>query len=226
MLEKFINSQAISISLLHKQINLKIMVRNFTFVRAGLLALVVLMTTSAFAQSVISGTIMDGSNNEPLIGASISVKGTSIGTTSDVDGKYTLNGVPAGSETLVVSFIGFFRQQVTIGSQSVINLTLAADASILGEIIVIGASDIAIDRQTPVALSNITSIDIEEKGGNQEFPELMKSTPSVYATKTGGGYGDSRISVRGFDQVNTAVLINGQPVNDMENGRVYWSNWA
>lgn len=202
------------------------MVRNFTFVRAGLLALVVLMTTSAFAQSVISGTIMDGSNNEPLIGASISVKGTSIGTTSDVDGKYTLNGVPAGSETLVVSFIGFFRQQVTIGSQSVINLTLAADASILGEIIVIGASDIAIDRQTPVALSNITSIDIEEKGGNQEFPELMKSTPSVYATKTGGGYGDSRISVRGFDQVNTAVLINGQPVNDMENGRVYWSNWA
>ncbi|MFT6879873.1 MAG: hypothetical protein ACJARG_000800, partial [Arcticibacterium sp.] len=184
MLEKFINSQAISISLLHKQINLKIMVRNFTFVRAGLLALVVLMTTSAFAQSVISGTIMDGSNNEPLIGASISVKGTSIGTTSDVDGKYTLNGVPAGSETLVVSFIGFFRQQVTIGSQSVINLTLAADASILGEIIVIGASDIAIDRQTPVALSNITSIDIEEKGGNQEFPELMKSTPSVYATKT------------------------------------------
>ncbi len=48
----------------------------------------------------------------------------------------------------------------------------------------------------------------------------------MYATKAGGGFGDSRINVRGFDQRNTAVMINGVPVNDMENGAVYWSNWA
>ncbi|MGB1041745.1 MAG: TonB-dependent receptor, partial [Flavobacteriales bacterium] len=54
----------------------------------------------------------------------------------------------------------------------------------------------------------------------------MNKTPGVYATKQGGGYGDSRISLRGFDQRNTSFLINGQPVNDMENGWVYWSNWA
>ena len=59
-----------------------------------------------------------------------------------------------------------------------------------------------------------------------EFPEIMNKTPGVYATKQGGGYGDSRISLRGFDQRNTSFLINGQPVNDMENGWVYWSNWA
>jgi len=53
----------------------------------------------------------------------------------------------------------------------------------------------------------------------------MNNTPGVYATKQGGGYGDSRISLRGFSQSNTAFLINGQPVNDMENGWVYWSNW-
>jgi outer membrane cobalamin receptor len=53
----------------------------------------------------------------------------------------------------------------------------------------------------------------------------MNRTPGVYATKQGGGYGDSRISLRGFDQRNTSFLINGQPVNDMENGWVYWSNW-
>jgi len=58
-----------------------------------------------------------------------------------------------------------------------------------------------------------------------EFPEIMNKTPGVYATKQGGGYGDSRISLRGFDQTNTSFLINGQPVNDMENGRLYWSNW-
>lgn len=54
----------------------------------------------------------------------------------------------------------------------------------------------------------------------------MKMTPGVYATKQGGGFGDSRINVRGFDQKNVAVMINGIPVNDMENGWVYWSNWS
>ena len=51
----------------------------------------------------------------------------------------------------------------------------------------------------------------------------MNKTPGVYTTKQGGGYGDSRISLRGFDQRNTSFLINDQPVNDMENGWVYWS---
>ena len=54
---------------------------------------------------------------------------------------------------------------------------------------------------------------------------MLNSTPGVFATG-GGGAGDSRITLRGFQQENIAVLINGMPVNDMENGRVYWSNWA
>ena len=85
--------------------------------------------------------------------------------------------------------------------------------------------DVAKERLTPVAVSTITASEISLKVGNQEFPEIMNSTPGVYATKQGGGYGDSRISLRGFDQRNTSFLINGQPVNDMENGWVYWSNW-
>tara|TARA_R110001632_G_scaffold154869_2_gene273041 strand:- start:743 stop:3256 length:2514 start_codon:yes stop_codon:yes gene_type:complete len=88
-----------------------------------------------------------------------------------------------------------------------------------------GVIDIAKERETPIALSIITARDIVLKTGNLEFPEIMNKTPGVYATKQGGGYGDSRISLRGFDQTNTSFLINGQPVNDMENGRVYWSNW-
>src|SRR5210317_1636440 len=85
--------------------------------------------------------------------------------------------------------------------------------------------DIAKVRETPVAVSTISPSDISLKVGNLEFPEIMNNTPGVYATKEGGGYGDSRISLRGFDQRNTSFLINGQPVNDMENGWVYWSNW-
>ena len=88
-----------------------------------------------------------------------------------------------------------------------------------------GVIDIAKERETTIAVSQISAQEVLLKVGNQEFPEIMNKTPGVYATKQGGGYGDSRISLMGFDQINTSFLINGQPVNDMENGWVYWSNW-
>ena len=104
-------------------------------------------------------------------------------------------------------------------------IQLEEGGSILDEIIITSTS-FAIDRKTPVAVSTIKAADIERKLGTQEFPEVLKSTPGVYATKSGGGFGDGRINLRGFNSENVAVMINGVPVNDMENGRVYWSNWA
>ncbi len=94
------------------------------------------------------------------------------------------------------------------------------------QVVLTGVADIAKDRKTPVAVSTIKEAQIIEKLGNQEFPEILNSTPSVYATKGGGGFGDSRLNIRGFAQENIAVMINGVPVNDMENGSVYWSNWS
>ncbi|MCU7617794.1 TonB-dependent receptor [Chryseobacterium sp. PBS4-4] len=96
----------------------------------------------------------------------------------------------------------------------------------IDEVVLIGVADIAKDRKTPVAVSTIKEAQIVERLGNQEFPEILNTTPSVYATKGGGGFGDSKINIRGFAQENIAVMVNGMPVNDMENGRVFWSNWA
>ena len=93
-------------------------------------------------------------------------------------------------------------------------------------VIVGGVTDIAKDRKTPVAVSTLKEAAMVEKLGNQEFPEILNSTPSVYTTKSGGGFGDSRINIRGFSQENIAVMVNGMPVNDMESTKVYWSNWA
>ena len=103
--------------------------------------------------------------------------------------------------------------------------TLGTFVSLEEVVVASGVIKIAKERETPIALSTISAEQISLRVGNQEFPEIMNNTPGVYATKQGGGYGDSRISVRGFTQRNTAFLINGQPVNDMENGWVYWSNW-
>jgi hypothetical protein len=182
------------------------------------------VSATVLGQIKISGTIVD-ETNQPLPGASVLEKGTTNGISTDFDGKFTLN-TKSNSGTLVFSFIGFKTKQVTFSSSktNIGNVQLEEDNS-LDEIIVVSNS-FAIDRKTPVAVSTIKAEEIELKLGTQEFPEILKSTPGVYATKQGGGYGDGRINLRGFNSENVAVLINGVPVNDMESGRVFWSNWA
>lgn len=102
----------------------------------------------------------------------------------------------------------------------------AAKSKDIEEVILRGVTDIAKDRKTPVAVSTIKAAQILERQGNQELVELLNTTPSVYATKGGGGFGDSQIVMRGFESRNIAVMVNGMPVNDMEGGTVYFSNWT
>ena len=78
---------------------------------------------------------------------------------------------------------------------------------------------------SPTAVSQVTALEIEERLAGQEFPEVLKNTPGVHANGQGGGWGDSEIWMRGFDNTNVATMINGVPMNDMEGGTVYWSNW-
>ena len=128
-------------------------------------------------------------------------------------------------KNLLVAFsIAIFPLFAQEGNEKVTD-TLGTYQNLEEVVVSSGVIDVAKERKTPIAVSKISAKEILLKVGNQEFPEIMNNTPGVYATKQGGGYGDSRISLRGFDQTNTSFLINGQPVNDMENGRVYWSNW-
>jgi outer membrane receptor for ferrienterochelin and colicin len=185
-----------------------------------------LMTVTAFSQGTITGTVYDGETDTPLPGATVVVKGTTNGTSTDFDGNFTIN-VSAEAGTLVFSYIGYDTKQVAFTSAgSLGNITLNPNAEELEGVIVTGVQDIAKDRQTPVAVSTIKAAEIQEKLGSQELPEILNTTPSIYATKSGGGFGDGRVNIRGFDTNNSAVMINGVPVNDMENGRVFWSNWA
>jgi outer membrane receptor for ferrienterochelin and colicin len=184
-----------------------------------------LIVSTAFAQGKVTGTVTDGKGSLP--GANIVIKGTKIAVSTDFDGKFSINTTTNSGE-LVISFIGYKSKTVKFnGATNVGTVALIADDNQLQEIVVRSSVvDVAKDRKTPVAVSTIKAAEIQEKLGSQEFPEVLANTPSVYATKSGGGFGDSRINIRGFDQKNIAVLINGVPVNDMENSSVYWSNWA
>jgi hypothetical protein len=86
-------------------------------------------------------------------------------------------------------------------------------------------SDQAISGKTPVAFTEFGKEQITDELGSRDIPMLLNSSPSVYASTDSGGAGDARINVRGFDQRNISILINGVPTNDMENGWLYWSNW-
>lgn len=100
---------------------------------------------------------------------------------------------------------------------------------LLSESVIVGKGviDLEENRKTPVAVSTILKQEIQDKAvGNVEFPEILKNTPSVYVAGQQGGFGDSKMFLRGFDQSNTAYLLNGQPINGMEDGNMYWSNWS
>jgi iron complex outermembrane recepter protein len=192
-----------------------------------LIAVLIFLSAATFAQGVIKGVVLDAGNGESLIGTTVYLDGTTIGTTADLDGSFQFNA-PAGDYKVIVSFVGYEPKEipVTVGSGTTDLGTIELESNAIGLNEISVFADVAITRKTPVAVTSVPAEVIERELGNQEFPEIMKMTPGVYATKSGGGYGDSRINVRGFDQRNVAVMINGIPVNDMENGWVYWSNWA
>jgi outer membrane cobalamin receptor len=178
----------------------------------------------ANGQTTINGTIVDKLSKEPVAGAVIIAKDADAVTISQINGFFRLN-LAQGAQKVMVTLVGYIPKEINVTNSPDLGvIELESDALELEGVMVV--SSYAKDRETPIALSTIKAEVITEKLGSKEFPEILRSTPSVYVSKSGGGYGDSRISLRGFDSNNIGILINGVPVNDMENGRVYWTNWA
>lgn len=191
------------------------------------LALGLLMTLSVSAQ-MIKGTVTDGNDGDPLIGASVIIKGTTVGTITDIDGNFSMNKPADGGNMLEISYLGYESMVYDLSEGMDLGIvSLMAGMEGLEEVVVTGVMDIVQNRRTPVAVSTISASEIQAKAsGNVELPEIAKATPSIFVSGQAGGYGDSQVWTRGFDQINTAFLLNGQPINGMEDGRMYWSNWS
>jgi len=180
-----------------------------------------MMTTGLFAQSIVG--IVHGL--KPLEGANIVVEGTELGSVSNDEGMYTISDVSLGTYDITASFIGYssVTKSLVVGEgDNVVDFHLEVDAVVLSALEVLASRA---DKTTPVAYTTVDKAEMEVRLGSQDIPMILNTTPSVYATQQGGGAGDARINVRGFNQRNVAVMINGVPQNDMENGWVYWSNW-
>ncbi len=208
-----------------------------TFKRIFVLIAASIVAFPAMAQNPISGRIVDGENGSALAGVVITNTRTGDVAVSNNDGSFRIKST-AGEQILEISYLGYKKKDVTVtaGQTSLGDVALEIDAISVANVVIV-AGIVTSDRQTPVAVSNITREQLEMRLSNRELPEILKSTPSIYATKSGpssstdgagagGGYGDARINIRGFENHNVGVLVNGVPVNDMENGKVYWANWG
>ena len=182
-----------------------------------------LMPIALLGQSVV-GVVNDKEGN-PLVGANVVVDGTDKGGVTDNSGKYTIDVGASGDYGVTASYIGYSSLTNSVKVDDIvgtINFLLEIDAVSMSALEVLASRA---DKTTPVAYTTISKEEMEVRLGSQDIPMILNTTPSVYATQQGGGAGDARINVRGFNQRNVAVMINGVPQNDMENGWVYWSNW-
>ena len=175
-----------------------------------------------YAQALkVSGSVVDAKTGEALIGVSVLETGTTNGNITDLDGNFSLS-VESGAD-LQFSYVGYKTQEVKVNNSDFLVIMLESKAITLEDVTITG--QMARTQVTPVAVSQVTALEIEERIAGQEFPEVLKNTPGVHANGQGGGWGDSEIWMRGFDNTNVATMINGVPMNDMEGGTVYWSNW-
>ncbi len=188
--------------------------------------LTVTLTLSTFvllAQGVVTGKIVDGDTGEGLPGATILIEGTSLGTVSNINGDFSLN-VPSRGSVLIISYVGFKDLIINLedGKSDLGTINLESGFTELSTLEIIASRS---TQETPYTFTDIDKKDIQQNLGSRDLPLVLNAAPSFYSTNQGGGAGDARLNVRGFNQRNVAIMINGVPVNDMENGWVFWSNW-
>lgn len=195
---------------------LQILQKRRKFRLTGLCFLLFLFSNlSVFAQGdrTIRGTVMD-TYNEPVIGAGVLLKGkTGVGTATDIDGKFTLR-IPSGSQTLVISYVGMRTQEVNVGEQENIMVTLEYDEVGLQEVVIVGFGQ---QKKESVvgAITQTTGKVLERAGGVSNIGmALTGNLPGVVTSSSTGmpGEEDPRILIRGRSSWNNAdplILVDG-----------------
>ena len=178
----------------------------------------------ANAQSfTISGKVAT-KNNAPLPGASVFIKSSKKGTSTDFDGKFQLN-VSKGSYTIEVRFIGYATASKTVEviyQNLVVNFNLQPESNVLDEVLV---AAVRVKANAPVTHSNMSKEEIAKRNLGQDIPMLLNYLPSVVSSSdAGAGIGYTYINVRGSNSERVNVTINGIPYNDAESQGTFWVN--
>ena len=177
------------------------------------LALMVVTSTSVFAQGKVSGTVVDAAG-ETIIGASVMVKGTSNGVITDFDGNYTIQNVPQGA-TLVFSYVGYRTQNIVVDGRSQINVTLEEDKQLLDEVVVVGYG---VQRKSDVtgALTRVGEKELNAKPVSNAFEALQGKAAGVDITSSERPGTVGNIMIRGTRSITASsaplYVVDGVPL--------------
>lgn len=172
----------------------------------------------AFAQKTITGSIVD-EKGETMIGVSVAVKGTTNGTITDINGKFTLNNV-RDDATITTSYVGYLPQETTVGNRSVINLIIKEDTKALEEVVVIGYGTQRKQDLTG-SIGSVNPKAITAKGSTTMLESLQGQVPGVAITqnssRAGGGFD---IQIRGVQSISRSnkgplYVVDGIVVSDI-----------
>ncbi|MDP8207454.1 MAG: TonB-dependent receptor [Candidatus Electryonea clarkiae] len=172
----------------------------------------------------IAGEVRDKTSGKPLRGAHVIIEGTGTGTVTDQNGIFSFHGINPGNYKISASFLGYHVNKINVNLVSDISdfVLSLSHALISTDDVVITASR-AVEGIAPASFSNMSGIQMRETYWAQDIPMLLESIPGVYSySDAGNGIGYSNVKIRGFDQTRIAVTINNIPLNDPEDGQVYW----
>ena len=179
-----------------------------------LLACMFMTASMAFAQKQVQGTVTDSETGEPIVGAAVKVTDTTIGTLTDVDGKFTLKNVPSSAKTLTVSFMGMKTEEVQV--RNVVAVTMVDESKSLGEVMVVAYGTQKRSSFTGSA-TELSSKDIEAHIATNATSALQGSAPGIQVTSASGNPTDNApsIRIRGLGSMLASnaplIILDGAP---------------
>ncbi|MGI9543051.1 MAG: TonB-dependent receptor plug domain-containing protein, partial [Cyclobacteriaceae bacterium] len=180
-------------------------------------SLMLTFSTGLWAQGrTVTGQVLSGDDEESLPGVNVVIKGTSTGTVTDVDGNFRLE-VPSNESVLQISSIGFAPQEIVVGSQSVINVTLMADVTLLGEVVITGLGGDIDKRRLATTVNQVSAEDLKTTPIVRIDQLLQSKLPNTQILQSTGAPGGTSI-IRGRG-INSA-LLGQQPVVYIDGVRV------
>jgi len=181
-------------------------------------SMIILASATSMAQQAISGKVL-GSDNEPLIGATIAIKGSTVGTTADVNGEFTLKA--PSDATLVISFIGYMPQEIAVAGKTIINVILQQNQTMLDEVVVTALGIKREKKALGYSVQDVKSDELVATGKTDVANALQGKVAGVLISQSGGGIGStSRIEIRGAsslsDNNQPMIVVDGVPFNNQD----------
>ncbi|MGE5519363.1 MAG: carboxypeptidase-like regulatory domain-containing protein, partial [Candidatus Dadabacteria bacterium] len=181
-------------------------------VLSTVLSLIFLTLTAAaspLTDTRITGKVT-GQNGEALVGVSVSVKGTTVGTTTDANGNYSIT-VPTGSTTLVFSYVGYETKEMEVRDQTVINVSLGTSRTTMDEVVVIGYGT-ASKRDLTGSITKVSGREVADKPNSNPVASLQGKVAGLYIVNSGNPGQEPDIRIRGtvsIGQVHPLYVVDG-----------------